>query len=953
MKTLLWRTVHLLALATLAISQPLLGILGENPTFFTAHSSSPGQTVVFAITVALAPALVLSALMLAGHALSDRLGEVVFLGAAAALTFLFLIQVVDVIGGSAWLVATIAGTCACGLMTLYLRHDRVRSVVSVLSVLAPFVVVYFLFFSAAKSVVFPDDIEAVTLETLLGTDLDILGDDREESSGAESPSADAGAGRNDSDDTAANRSPAGSSVAASATSTTDSDDTAANRSPAGEVSLVERLNERFPPIHLLVFDELPWHSLLDETGRIDPARYPNFARLGETSHVFENATTVAFTTESAVPALLASTLDTQPAPVYSMYPQNLFTLLGGVYDVSAWDPLVDLCPDSVCDGSPPEQILDWITADDPASAATSPSSTAAAPAPTTFSTTSTASTTTPPTTTTAAAPAPSNDGTDPSNTRRARIHGPANGTAPSNDGTDPSNTRRARIHGPADGAAPSSNGADPSSKGSLALLFEDAAIVFGHLVAPQGTDLGLPSIGAGWGNFGGELTTTAVPATTPAPEPATTSPSTTTTIGTTPTIGTTTTASTTTRPGTTTTAGTTTRPGTTTAPTPTSTTTGPSQARNAPTTTLLDTTALETGVDTERIDPARIAEERTAFLDSLIYLDTRVLDYRREVAAIGPSSLPRLHYLHGLLPHVPWRLRPDGSLYADISLPGYFSKWDDDETKAAFGQQRHLLQLGFVDQLLGEYLDRLEAVGDFDRAMVIVTADHGVSFVAGERSRGLGDMNVGGIAGIPLLFKEPHQTTGTVQSRPVQLIDIVPTIAAQLKVDAPWDFAGRDMFNGQPTAEREVDGIGGSVRVPEDFTTVTDGLAADMHAVFGDGKSGSLYGLGGAHSLIGAAARDSTTRRSTHCWVKERPSAVPEPDGAIGYVFGHIDAPAGAPISFAVVVDGIVAGTARSFEDGPAHRVFAIGDSQYWTGEEPVVELREIIESRLALIPNC
>ena len=341
------------------------------------------------------------------------------------------------------------------------------------------------------------------------------------------------------------------------------------------------------------------------------------------------------------------------------------------------------------------------------------------------------------------------------------------------------------------------------------------------------------------------------------------------------------------------------------------------------------------------------------FLDRLIHLDTRVLDYRREVAAIGPSALPRLHYLHGLLPHVPWRLRPDGSLYADISLPGYFSKWDDDEIKAAFGQQRHLLQLGFVDRLLGEYLDRLEAVGDFDRAMVIVTADHGVSFVAGERSRGVGDMNVGGIAGIPLLFKEPHQTSGTVQSRPVQLIDIVPTIAAQLDVDAPWDFAGRDMFNGQPTAERAVDGIGGEVRVPEDFTTITDGLAADMHALFGDGKSGSLYGLGGAHSLIGAAARDSTTSRSAHCWVRERPSAVPEPDGAIGYVFGHIDAPAGAPISFAVVVDGIVAGTARSFEDGPAHRVFAIGDSQYWSGEDPVVELHEIIESRLALIPVC
>ena len=40
-KTMLWRTLHLLVMTTLAISLPLLGLLGSNPTFFTARSSSP------------------------------------------------------------------------------------------------------------------------------------------------------------------------------------------------------------------------------------------------------------------------------------------------------------------------------------------------------------------------------------------------------------------------------------------------------------------------------------------------------------------------------------------------------------------------------------------------------------------------------------------------------------------------------------------------------------------------------------------------------------------------------------------------------------------------------------------------------------------------------------------------------------------------------------------------
>ena len=851
-KTLLWRIVHLLVLATLAISQPLLSILGENPTFFTAHSSSPGQIVAFAILVALVPAFVLSAVMLAAHAHSDRLGQHIFRGSMAVLTFLFVIQVVDVIGGLAWLVIAIAIAATYGLMTLYVRHDRVRSVVSVLAVLAPAVVVYFLFFSAANSVVFPDDVEAVTLETLLGTDLENYLDGT-----VDNPDQPDSAVSNEAEppNTSADRD--------------DPDNAAVNSGAAGQASLVERLNERFPPIYLLVFDELPWYSLLDETGRIDPVRYPNFARLAETSHVFNNATTVGSTTEVAVTALLASTLMGHSAPVYSMYPDNLFTLLGGVYDASSWDPLVDLCPDPVCNGSTPQELLDQIAADDTAPATTSTTTTAAPATPATTvaasSTISSATITSPPTPTIASVPAPRNDE------------------------------------------------ADSRDKGSLALLFEDAAIVFGHLLAPEGMDLGIPSIGSGWGSFGGGLTETTVRTPTTAQQPIATTSSTTTTTQV---------------PITTTTQ----VPITTTTQVPITTTT------QVPTTTTTQPPALDAN------DGFRLGGEQCR----------RCLAFRTEVAAIHPRDLPRLHFMHTYLPHTPWKLRPDGSGYPVIGIPGYTSNWDDDGVKARFGQQRHLLQLGYTDRLLGEYLDRLEAIGDFDRAMVIVTADHGITFVAGEHSRG-NTSNAADIAGVPLLFKEPHQTSGTVQSQPVQLVDIVPTIAAHLGIDAPWDFAGRDMLRAQPAVDRAVR-VGTSlvsVKVPQNFTTITEELAADMHEVFGDGHSGSLYGLGDAHDLIGAPTRDWATNQSAHCWVQSRPTTIPEPDGSIGYVFGLIDAPPGASIPFAIVVDGIVAGTARSFEDGPAHRVFAIGDSQYWQGENPAVELHEIINSRLAPIPSC
>ena len=263
----------------------------------------------------------------------------------------------------------------------------------------------------------------------------------------------------------------------------DPDNAAVSSDAAGQASLVERLNERFPPVYLLVFDELPWYSLLDETGRIDPVRYPNFARLAETSHVFNNATTVGSTTEVAVTALLASTLMNHSAPVYSMYPDNLFTLLGGVYDISSWDPLVDLCPESSVQRFNPTR-------------------------------------------------GPRSD--------RSRRHRTGNHQHHHNRRVDnhchsflddlichhhefrrPQPSRRCLRR-------PTTRQTQATKDHWLCCLRTQQSW-FGHLVAPEGMDLGIPSIGAGWGSFGGGLTTTTVPTPTTAQEPIATAASTTTT----------------------------------------------------------------------------------------------------------------------------------------------------------------------------------------------------------------------------------------------------------------------------------------------------------------------------------------------------------------------------------------------------------------------------------------
>jgi hypothetical protein len=100
----------------------------------------------------------------------------------------------------------------------------------------------------------------------------------------------------------------------------------------------------------LVFDEFPETSLLDGTGRVDAQLFPNFARLAATSNWYRNSTTIAPFTLAAVPGMLSGTVpdDVEAPAVPANYPDTVFTLLGGSYDVNAFETLTVLCPNQVC-----------------------------------------------------------------------------------------------------------------------------------------------------------------------------------------------------------------------------------------------------------------------------------------------------------------------------------------------------------------------------------------------------------------------------------------------------------------------------------------------------------------------------------------------------------------------------------------------------------------------------
>ena len=114
---------------------------------------------------------------------------------------------------------------------------------------------------------------------------------------------------------------------------------------------------------------------------------------------------------------------------------------------------------------------------------------------------------------------------------------------------------------------------------------------------------------------------------------------------------------------------------------------------------------------------------------------------------------------------------------------------------AAQGYQRYLLQLGYVDSMLGRLMRRMRAEKLYDRSMIVVTADHGISFRSDVSRRVVGPENVGDIANVPLFVKLPGQQSGHLDAAPVTT-DILPTVADTVGVRLAGDMngGGRSMW---------------------------------------------------------------------------------------------------------------------------------------------------------------
>jgi hypothetical protein len=182
------------------------------------------------------------------------------------------------------------------------------------------------------------------------------------------------------------------------------------------------------------------------------------------------------------------------------------------------------------------------------------------------------------------------------------------------------------------------------------------------------------------------------------------------------------------------------------------------------------------------------------------------------------DTQPTLYYLHVLLPHEPYvYMRTGQQITREPFLPGLnqHGRWISDPWPVVQAYQRHLLQVDYTDAFVERLLRRLVDEDLFDRALVVITADHGASFRPGRPFKALDRHTLPDIVAVPLFVKAPGQRTGRIDDRNVQAIDLLPTLAATLHVRLRQPVDGTAVVDGAARPGRKVIRYAGGARQME------------------------------------------------------------------------------------------------------------------------------------------
>jgi membrane protein insertase Oxa1/YidC/SpoIIIJ len=186
-----------------------------------------------------------------------------------------------------------------------------------------------------------------------------------------------------------------------------------------------------------------------------------------------------------------------------------------------------------------------------------------------------------------------------------------------------------------------------------------------------------------------------------------------------------------------------------------------------------------------------------------------LFDWLEKLAA--ESDNKQFNFLHIEYPHVPYvttatgRTQQNSELLRKLIVVGERLRAEQSIVNVSY--HNYLQQASYAGILLERFIGVLKEAGLYDKSLIIVTADHGVSYnVEGFYRRDpLSSGSWKNIMSVPLIVKYPFQQKGRVDESYVTTLDIAPTIMDVTGIDPPWDLAGESLRG--ISAEAQTDSV--------------------------------------------------------------------------------------------------------------------------------------------------
>lgn len=239
------------------------------------------------------------------------------------------------------------------------------------------------------------------------------------------------------------------------------------------------------------------------------------------------------------------------------------------------------------------------------------------------------------------------------------------------------------------------------------------------------------------------------------------------------------------------------------------------------------------------------------------------------VKALTQDKNPRVQVVHALVPHAPWRITPDNRV-APLSSSISTSNPDSEEV-VRDTYQTFLYQVAAADNAISSAMKELKSAGRWENTMVVVTADHGISFIPTlpQRHTDFTEPDaVNDIYRIPTFIKYPGQKTGSVSDCAMTNLDLLPTIIETTGTKTSWSFGGKSVASSCPNGRtRQIVSATGETAVLSDGFEKAQERARHYATVVGNvGPIRNVAAVGASASMVGQPITAADQNSAVATW---------------------------------------------------------------------------------------